>query len=414
MISPELYQMAEDVELVYAKKPLDKNFWCIGKEYKHPDHLLCIHRELIDFCSWIIPSKLERHLRLLIIRQFKLAISYFRPNCKIICHGSTATGTNLPDGDFDFVVYNEEISANPTESLHKMNAYLKAIKLFKKSMVIEARCPIIKGVEAVYGFNIDIAVGNPNGILNIERHINYFKHYKSLIPLLMFLKIFLVQYHLDQPFQGGISSNTLIQMIIFTIQSIDERYQNHLGHLLLHFFRLFGSSFNYFLIGFTTRNDGCIFKRKDVSDFKWSSPFTLCIQDPQNFGLFLGENSYQCKRLRDECHTAFLKLYRKKIGNEQSILSRLIDITTSEIQTMIEKRKETSKNLHKLFSTQSIEENIQSFKSNRKRFKKYAKHRKNENEKSGFIWGKKRTKKWKDRSNHPPKERSYEKRPFKR
>jgi DNA polymerase sigma len=73
--------------------------WCHGNEYVHPTH-----RELLDFTIWLKPTDIERHARFLTINRFQTALSLLWPGAELICHGSTATATNLPMSDLDFVV----------------------------------------------------------------------------------------------------------------------------------------------------------------------------------------------------------------------------------------------------------------------------------------------------------------------
>jgi DNA polymerase sigma len=125
--------------------------------------------------------------------------------------------------------------------------------------VIPARCSIIQGIETVFSFKIDIVVNNITGVMNIERHMNYLKAYPALLPLAIFLKLLLFQYELDAPYSGGISSNTLLQMIISVIQSAPKGIQLHCGKLLIGFLDCFGDRFNSIGTRLTTRDGGRLF-----------------------------------------------------------------------------------------------------------------------------------------------------------
>lgn len=354
MIFNDLIEKSSSVQVIPHPKPSDYAPWCNGNEYIEKDINLCLHQEIIDFTRWILPTKKEIHMRILTIRRISTAIKIYYPEAKVICHGSSATSTFLPDGDLDFVVFGVLNELSSTSILENINLGLNNLGIFYKSKVIEARCPIIKATEKPFGFQVDIAVGNENGILNIQRHKNYMSKYHALTPLLMVLKIFLTQNELDQPYTGGISSNTLMQMIIFIIQSIQKNYQDHLGVLLKLFFKIFGSCYNYFQIGISTINDGYLFKRKDKQFVDWKKPFALCIIDPQNYLNTLGGNSFECYKFRSCCHTAFVSMLRGKRKNEQSILQRFINIGSKRIHQMIERRKQLSKYYDSISGVDSI------------------------------------------------------------
>lgn len=321
MIDPALDEISKAV--VLRKGTFSKDCpWCNGKEYQHNSTYLCLHREILDFTRWILPSEKEKHLRFLVIKRFQVAIKQLWPNAKVICHGSTATGTFLPNGDLDFCVVGLP-EVNELDLLEELNDHLRNLQIVAKSTVISAKCPIIKGVEKPFGFHFDISVNNENGILNIRRNLAYFKKYPSLVPMLMVLKIFLYQEKLDEPFKGGISSNTLIQLCIFIIQASKTDGSMNLGRLIGSFFSIFGRNFNYFTCGISTREDGTLFSRIDANRLNFKSPVTLCVEDPQLIGNFLGENAFATPEFRAACNEACNKLYRSSEA-EQSIILRFL------------------------------------------------------------------------------------------
>jgi hypothetical protein len=222
-------------------------------------------------------------------------------------------------------VINGPDNLSPFTLLGELNDHFSSHLLFVESEVIDARVPIIKGVDRESGLKIDISVNNVSGVLNIERHQNYLKIYPALFPLLMFLKFCLWQYKLDTPFDGGISSNTLLQMVVFIIQSAPTRIQMHCGELLMSFLKCFGEHFNYITTGITTKDGGRLFSRIDERKFDVRRPFTLCIEDPQVPGSFLGGNAWLAPVFREKCFRAAAQLKeRTGFGYEQSMLGRVV------------------------------------------------------------------------------------------
>ncbi|KAH0790663.1 Nucleotidyltransferase domain containing protein [Histomonas meleagridis] len=324
MIAKEIEDFSADVETKDSRSPSQDCPWCNGKEYHHKSSTLTLHREIIDFVKWIAPTKEEMHLRALVIERFRSAMSILWPDAKLIVHGSSATKTYLPNGDIDFVVYGAPKDVPDEILLTELRDHLNSLQIFRKSDVISAKCPIIKGIEKPFGFHVDIAVNNYNGILNIHRNRVLLQTYPALYPLLMFLKFLLFQMRLDEPFHGGISSNTLQQMIIFIIQSTKINERLNLGKLLQTFLRTFGNTFNYITTGISTRAGGRLFSRVEANRIKWRNPINLCIEDPQLPGNFLGENSFKCDEFRNRCHRAFNNMMKVSPHYEQSMLLRII------------------------------------------------------------------------------------------
>lgn len=323
MIHPDLYNACQKVQLRPASKPNDDCPWCNGNEYRCYDQVLCLHREILDFAQWIQPTSEEIQFRTIVIQRLRTALKMLWPGASILCHGSTATKTYLPNGDLDFVVINAPDEAE-VELLTELNDHLLSVSMFRKSEVIKnAKCPIIKAIEKPFGFHLDIAINNFNGILNIQRNLNLMKAFPQIYPLFIFLKLFLYQNRLNEPYHGGISSNTLQQMILFIIQCARPIHKMNLGALLMLFLQTFGVSFNYIATGISTRFNGRLFARWDVEEINWKSPINICVEDPQIPGRFIGENAFESSVFRSRCYSAFNKLKREQ--NDQSMLLRIIN-----------------------------------------------------------------------------------------
>lgn len=333
MIDDRLNEISKLVQVKPSPNPSRFNVWSNGNNYQAKSLDLILHQELIDFAKFIAPSPIERHIRLLSINRFRTAVALMWPDAKMICHGSTATSTNLPDGDLDFVVFNAPSDQAELTLLSSLENFLTEKKIIKDSKIIHARCPIIKCVDNVYDFKIDIAINNENGILNIKRHSMYLKEYPGLFPVLMFTKFFLLQNKLDTPYKGGISSNTLIQMIIFIIQLLNKDDRLNCGKILLTFFLYYGQSFNYITTGISTREGGMTFDKLDLYRVSWNTPICISIEDPQIPGNFLGENAFNTFEFRKKCSDAYLKLISNRSFNERSLLNGIVNYITLQNTT---------------------------------------------------------------------------------
>lgn len=346
MIDPSLDRFCSKVQIEEMDGSRNPP-WTNNKHYSEKSSFLCLHREILDFVRWIQPKESEKHIRYLVVKTFRSAISLLWPNSKTICHGSTATETFLPNGDLDFCVVGAE-EGDPVELLQKLCNHLLDLQIVNRAKVIHAKCPIIKCVEKPYNFNCDISIGNINGILNIRRNVSLMQTYKELYPLLMVLKVFLFQEDLDQPFNGGISSNTLIQLIVFILQSSAPNDRDNLGKLLIKFFKIFGSDFNYFTTGISTIKGGTLFSRVDTERLDFKSPVALSVEDPQVPGSFLGENAYACPKLRNACFSAYRSINTSQ-SQESTILSRVIE--TQKTKTLEYARNDLDKHYQNLKGT---------------------------------------------------------------
>jgi DNA polymerase sigma len=264
-------------------------------------------------------------MRLLVTQRFRNAAHALWPDAVAVCHSSTATGTFLPGGDIDFVVHREGADTAPEALLAQLNDHLTAMQVFKWSEVLaQAKTPIIKAVKKPFGFKIDIAIDNHNGILNVQRNREMMRRYSALFPLLMFLKFFIFQCKLDEPYKGGMSSNTLQNLIVFIIQASGESIEKHLGKLTIAFFKTFGQTFNFITTGISIREGGRLFSRLEHSRVNWKSPICLSVEDPQRPGTFIGENCFECPKFRDRCFHA----YRGLMADDRpdgSMLLRIIE-----------------------------------------------------------------------------------------
>jgi non-canonical poly(A) RNA polymerase PAPD5/7 len=336
MIDPRLDEFSAAVRIDRSTQPSRMCPWCSGISYVHDDVMLCLHRELLDFARWISPTSEEEHLRLLVVHRFRNAIIALWPQAMPICHGSSATSTYLPVGDIDLAVHLPGAPSNVGGLLVDLCVHLDSLKLFRQCEVIgHARIPIVKGIEHPFGFRIDISINNENGVLNIERNHRLMSVYPAFLPLFLFAKFFLFENRLDEPFHGGLGSNTLQNLIIYIIQASDN--QLHLGHLLEHFFRTFGKKFNYIVAGVSVRAGGRLFSRINTKRINWREPCCLSVEDPQIPGQFLGENFFRCLEFRERCKEALEHIITAK--RRRSVLVKIVQMSA----TIIQRRQEMAR-----------------------------------------------------------------------
>jgi len=341
MLDSSLYELYKHLRGRPVSRSRNSPLWCENEYIYNQSTFNVLHNEIFDFAKWILPTPEEKHLRLLVVKRFRSAVSLLWPGAKLVCTGSTATDSYLPDGDIDLVIYGAPQDADIGDLLEDLNRHLINLQLVSRSKVLShAKCPIIDVIEKPFGFNMDIAVNNVNGILNVSRHLSEMKRYPVLLPLLMVLKVFLKEHRMNEPYSGGISSNTLFQLVLMIVQSNPS--EKCMGKLINNFFQTYGNTFNFFTTGISTRNGGRLFSRVDTDHMSWMQSVNICIEDPQNPGNFLGENSYDTLGFRRICYKSRQNLYDS--NSQNSLLSRIL----SDCTYFLDRRKELQKHYDSL------------------------------------------------------------------
>ncbi|XP_073688568.1 terminal nucleotidyltransferase 4A-like [Garra rufa] len=171
------------------------------------------------------------------------------------------------------------------------------------------------------------------------------KKYTVLPYLILVLKQFLLQRDLNEVFTGGISSYSLILMVISFLQlhpRIDARNPNmNLGILLIEFFELYGRHFNYLKTGIRIKNGGAYMAKEDIMKAMSNGyrPSMLCIEDPLLPGNDVGRSSYGAMQVKEAFDYAYIILghavsplarsYPNK--DSDSTLGRIIKVTQEVI-----------------------------------------------------------------------------------
>ena len=155
------------------------------------------------------------------------------------------------------------------------------------------------------------------------------------------LKQFLLQRELNEVFTGGISSYSLILMVVSFIQlhprKDDILLSANLGVLSLEFFELYGKLFNYVKVGIRVKDGGSYVPKKELQANMLDSgyrPSILCIEDPLNPTNDIGKSSYGALNVKKAFEYAFQVLYQVcrpmssvQMDRSQSILGRIVRIT---------------------------------------------------------------------------------------
>jgi len=77
-----------------------------GREYLHPNFLLRLHEEILDFCAYMAPTKDDHQRREGVVSRLSELAQRLWPGCEVHPFGSFATKLYLPLSDIDVVVLN--------------------------------------------------------------------------------------------------------------------------------------------------------------------------------------------------------------------------------------------------------------------------------------------------------------------
>lgn len=350
MISKELDSFSSSVVVKPAYRPSNDCPWCLGNEYWHNNPDLCLHREILDFTRWILPTPEEKQLIGILHVRIQTAVRLIWPDALVFFTGSTLSNTIMPGDVIQFTVINTpDDETSLAEKLDLLSKHLTTIQILRKSQIVGET---IQGIEKPFAYHIHVTINNVDGVIRGEREKSIIQAYPSTLPILMLMKFFIFQCRVEDKF----SHDLIFQMVLFIVQSSPDQQKLNLGYLCTHFLHIFGKSFNYISTGITTRNGGSLFDRlerplpelteaqkaalrsdtnnnNDAEDgsneekkdrpqlfgaVNWSSPQAICAEDMLYPGTFLGEDIDDVSTFRKRCNESLKQLKEDKEGCRQN------------------------------------------------------------------------------------------------
>ena len=170
--------------------------------------------------------------------------------------------------------------------------------------------PIIKLTDRLTNVRVDISLNIQNAANSARLVSEFIRKYPPLPYLVLVLKQFLLQRDLNEVYQGGLSSYSLILMVVSFLQlhpraegckNIEVNY----GVLLIEFFELYGKNMNYLKAGIRVSDGGSYVPRKERQD----APF-LSIEDPLDKENDIGKVSWAAQIVKDAFEYAYYVLSR--------------------------------------------------------------------------------------------------------
>uniref|UniRef100_A0AAV2K8G0 Terminal nucleotidyltransferase 4A n=1 Tax=Knipowitschia caucasica TaxID=637954 RepID=A0AAV2K8G0_KNICA len=318
--------------------------WTPWKTKKYNPGVLGLHEEIMDFYNFMSPRPEEEAMRKEVVNRIELVIKELWPTSDVQIFGSFSTGLYLPTSDIDLVVFGKW-ERPPLQELEQALRKHNIAEPFSIKVLDKATVPIIKLTDQETEVKVDISFNVETGVKAASFIKDYVKKYPVLPYLIFVLKQFLLQRDLNEVFTGGISSYSLILMVISFLQlhpRIDARNPNeNLGVLLIEFFELYGRHFNYVKTGIRIKNGGAYIAKEELMKSMTNGfrPSMLCIEDPLLTGNDVGRGSYgaiHVKQVFDYAYTilshAVSPLARSYPNKDsESTLGRIIRLTQEVI-----------------------------------------------------------------------------------
>uniref|UniRef100_A0AAY4E1P3 Terminal nucleotidyltransferase 4A n=1 Tax=Denticeps clupeoides TaxID=299321 RepID=A0AAY4E1P3_9TELE len=290
------------------------------------------------------PRPEEAAMRKEVVDRIETVIKDLWPTADVQIFGSFSTGLYLPTSDIDLVVIGKW-DRPPLQQLEQALRKHNVAEPYSIKVLDKATVPIIKLTDQETDVKVDISFNVETGVKAARFIKEYMKKYTALPYLIFVLKQFLLQRDLNEVFTGGISSYSLILMVISFLQlhpRIDARNPNvNLGILLIEFFELYGRNFNYLKTGIRIKNGGAYMAKEDIMKAMTNGyrPSMLCIEDPLLPGNDVGRSSYGAMQVKQVFDYAYIVLghavspLARSYPNKEvdSTLGRIIKITQEVI-----------------------------------------------------------------------------------
>jgi len=294
--------------------------------------IMITHEEVKALVERLYPDEEDKNKRKTTVKQLRKIVKSVFPSSSVSIFGSSAVDLYLPCSDIDVVVHNCNSSK---KTMYKLAHSLHQSGFASDTQVIaKAKVPVIKcEVPSEELSRIDISFGHTSGLDAIPQIQTYVNEFVNLTPLVFFLKMYLLQRGLNEPYTGGLGSFALILMIVSYFQhfgsqkatsACDSKDPNEadLGTLLLGFFQLYGKKFNFFTTAISTIGRGSYFRKPERTSSAYSEspqshvPF---IVDPIDSENNVTRSATQMDLIRSEFAESYRilkKLFRKEHTRE--------------------------------------------------------------------------------------------------
>lgn len=304
---------------------------------------LRLHEELLDFANFMRPSPPEVAAREAWCRCIeKAAKATLGDSCEVHLFGSSSTGLNLPSADIDVAVAGVEGVRATTAMKRIANWLLEKGEVSKIEIVQSARVPVAKLQQRSTGLWADVIINRLDGIETSKFIRDHMEVFPALAPLVLFLKLFLLQRGLHETFGGGLGSYLLVCLVLSFLQrhpsarKHDVHAKTTLGNLLFDLFRHYGQEFRYGQVGISLLNGGCLFDRvaRGFTATTRTGQATLCLESPTEAGRDIGVGCHRIGVVRAAFNHAYHslgKIFLSKVVPGPSLLCPMLVSQTHKV-----------------------------------------------------------------------------------
>ena len=287
-----------------------------------------LHEEINDFYEYMKPRPSEVRMRMDVISRVMNIILSRWPLARIEPFGSFMTGMFLPTSDVDLVVFGQW--ASPQPPLFSLEEEFKAHDIAMEGSILvldKTTVPVIKFIDKVTEVKVDISFNQDTGLRSYVAIQHFIRTYPFLPKLVLVIKQFLTQRNLHEVFYGGISSYSVILLIVSFLQrhpryAATDPNSANLGVLLIEFFELYGRQFNYMKTGITVENGGSYIAKDEIptQDFLYIKDPTEDSLDPMCNNAARG--CYGMWQVKQAFEHAFLRLNSAVLSRDNPVPRR--------------------------------------------------------------------------------------------
>ncbi|KAF3288283.1 hypothetical protein TWF970_005364 [Orbilia oligospora] len=284
-----------------------------------------LHKEIVDFHDYIKPQQYEHIVRHDLVRRLRELIQSRFDDADIQAFGSFAAEIYLPTSDMDIVLLSRQYLETSRPKYDSVNEIRKLARILRNSdlpqsgtlvPILSAKVPIIKYKDRLTGLSVDISFENPSGLIAIRTFNQWRQVFPEMPKLALLLKQFLAIRGINEPFNGGLGSFSLICMIVSMLQLMPEASSGNwhegenvaLGRALMEFLDLYGSKFNTETTGIKVREPGYFKKSKRRDFFNPGKPYLLAIEDPNDPTNNISKASYRILDIQKQFHETYHRL----------------------------------------------------------------------------------------------------------
>ncbi|KAI1416656.1 hypothetical protein F5Y13DRAFT_120213 [Hypoxylon sp. FL1857] len=270
--------------------------WAV-KDYRDtPSMATRLHKEIVDFYSWVRPREFEEHIRNEMIKNLRTIVQKRWKDAELYPFGSFMSGLYLPTADMDIAICSESFTKRGAPkydkrrhlfALHAHLMYNRVPMDDKIEIISKAKVPLVKYTDDKTSLKVDISFEKLDGHRAIKTFLDWKKKYPAMPILVSIIKQFLLMRGLNEPVNGGIGGFSVICMVVSLLDQMPQVQsgsmvpEHHLGEILMEFLDYYGNRFQYKTVAIRMNPPGLV-PKSQVSNVVYRNMDRLSILDPNN------------------------------------------------------------------------------------------------------------------------------------